>query len=63
MIEKKQFYIDGGWVDPVAGIDHHVIDPSTKQSLNKWFCWYPKPSIRPSTRYARWASIGSLKAR
>ncbi|MFN3210628.1 MAG: aldehyde dehydrogenase family protein [Roseovarius sp.] len=30
MIEKKQFYINGAWVDPAAGIDHHVIDPSTE---------------------------------
>ncbi len=30
MIEKKQFYIDGAWVDPVAGTDHHVTDPSTE---------------------------------
>ncbi len=31
MIEKKQFYIDGAWVDPVAGRAHPVIDPSTEE--------------------------------
>ncbi|SHI02989.1 aldehyde dehydrogenase family protein [Marivita hallyeonensis] len=30
MIEKRQFYINGTWVDPVEGRDHHVIDPSTE---------------------------------
>jgi len=30
MIEKRQFYIDGAWVDPRAGTDYHVIDPSTE---------------------------------
>jgi aldehyde dehydrogenase (NAD+) len=30
MIEKRQFYIDGTWVDPRAGRDHAVIDPSTE---------------------------------
>jgi aldehyde dehydrogenase (NAD+) len=30
MIEKRQFYIDGAWADPLAGRDHHVIDPSTE---------------------------------
>ena len=30
MIEARQFYIDGGWTDPVEGTDHHVIDPSTE---------------------------------
>ncbi|WP_292294144.1 aldehyde dehydrogenase family protein [Marivita sp.] len=30
MIEKRQFYINGAWVDPVDGRDHHVIDPSTE---------------------------------
>ena len=32
MIEKRQFYIDGAWVDPVAARDHHVIDPSTEEA-------------------------------
>lgn len=30
MIEKRQFYINGAWVDPIDGRDHHVIDPSTE---------------------------------
>lgn len=31
MIEKRQFYINGEWVDPKEGRDHHVIDPSTEE--------------------------------
>ena len=31
MIEKRQFYIDGAWTDPISGRDHHVIDPSTEE--------------------------------
>ncbi|MAC77131.1 MAG: aldehyde dehydrogenase family protein [Rhodobacteraceae bacterium] len=31
MIEKRQFYINGQWVDPVAPKDHQVIDPSTEE--------------------------------
>jgi aldehyde dehydrogenase (NAD+) len=31
MIEKKQFYINGSWVDPIEGRDHEVIDPSTEE--------------------------------
>ena len=31
MIEKRQFYIDGQWVDPQDGRDHQVIDPSTEE--------------------------------
>jgi len=31
MLDKRQFYIDGGWVAPVAGRDLHVIDPSTEE--------------------------------
>lgn len=30
MIEKRQFYIDGKWVDPAAAHDFNVIDPSTE---------------------------------
>ncbi|MDP4991561.1 MAG: aldehyde dehydrogenase family protein [Marivita lacus] len=30
MIEKRQFYINGAWVDSVDGRDYHVIDPSTE---------------------------------
>ena len=32
MIEKRQFYIDGKWVDPIAGTECDVIDPSTEES-------------------------------
>ncbi len=31
MIEKRQFYIDGAWVDPAAPRDHAVIDPATEE--------------------------------
>ncbi len=31
MIEKRQFYIGGAWVDPIEGRDHQVIDPSTEE--------------------------------
>jgi len=31
MIEKRQFYIDGAWVDPKEGRDLNVIDPSTEE--------------------------------
>ena len=31
MIEKRQFYINGEWVDPATPRDHHVIDPSTEE--------------------------------
>ncbi|WP_425099906.1 aldehyde dehydrogenase family protein [Tropicibacter sp. S64] len=31
MLEKRQFYINGTWVDPVDGTDHKVIDPSTEE--------------------------------
>ncbi len=31
MIEKRQFYINGQWVDPIDGRDHHVINPSTEE--------------------------------
>ncbi|MCC0062772.1 MAG: aldehyde dehydrogenase family protein [Defluviimonas sp.] len=30
MIEKRDFYIDGAWVAPLAQHDHPVIDPSTE---------------------------------
>jgi len=30
MIEKRQFYIDGSWVEPKAGTDHKVINPATE---------------------------------
>ena len=31
MIEKRQFYIDGKWVDPIDGRDLEVIDPSSEE--------------------------------
>lgn len=31
MLEKRDFYIDGAWVAPRDGRDHHVIDPSTEE--------------------------------
>ena len=31
MLEKREFYIDGGWVSPKAGTDFEVIDPSTEE--------------------------------
>ena len=31
MIERKQFYINGKWVDPLAGTDHNVINPTTAE--------------------------------
>ena len=31
MLDKRQFYINGQWVDPVAGRDLEVIDPSTEE--------------------------------
>ena len=32
MIEKRQFYINGKWVNPIEGRDHEVIDPSTEEA-------------------------------
>ncbi len=31
MIEKRQFYINGQWVDTIDGRDHPVINPSTEE--------------------------------
>lgn len=31
MLEKRQFYINGEWVDPIEGRDFNVIDPSTEE--------------------------------
>ncbi|SEP95955.1 aldehyde dehydrogenase family protein [Thalassovita taeanensis] len=31
MIEKRQFYINGAWVNPAQPRDHNVIDPSTEE--------------------------------
>ncbi len=33
MIERRQFYIDGAWVDPVEARDHHVINPATEEAI------------------------------
>src|SRR5210317_454797 len=32
MIERRQFYINGTWVNPIDGQDHHVINPTTEES-------------------------------
>jgi aldehyde dehydrogenase (NAD+) len=32
MIEKRQFYINGAWVDPAKARDMDVIDPSTEET-------------------------------
>ncbi|SIT77796.1 aldehyde dehydrogenase family protein [Pontibaca methylaminivorans] len=31
MIEKRSFYINGKWVSPLDGKEHHVIDPSREE--------------------------------
>ncbi len=33
MLDKRQFYIDGTWTDPLAGQDLEVIDPSTEDAF------------------------------
>jgi aldehyde dehydrogenase (NAD+) len=33
MIEKRQFYINGEWVDPATPRDHHVINPATEEPI------------------------------
>jgi aldehyde dehydrogenase (NAD+) len=33
MIDKRQFYIDGSWVEPVTASDFPVIDPSTEEDV------------------------------
>ena len=33
MIENKQFYINGQWVDPIDGKDHHVISPASEEPV------------------------------
>ncbi len=32
MLDKRQFYINGTWCDPIAGQDLDVIDPSTEEA-------------------------------
>ena len=31
MLDKRQFYINGQWVDPIDGTDFEIIDPSTEE--------------------------------
>ena len=31
LLDRRQFYINGAWVDPVAANDFDVIDPSTEE--------------------------------
>ncbi|MGI9394958.1 MAG: aldehyde dehydrogenase family protein [Boseongicola sp.] len=33
MLDKRQFYINGAWVDPVQGTDCDVIDPSSEEPV------------------------------
>lgn len=33
MIIKKQFYIDGAWVDPVVANEHSIINPATEEAI------------------------------
>ncbi len=33
MLDKRKFYINGAWVDPVAGTDFDVINPSTEEAF------------------------------
>lgn len=33
IIERRQFYIDGAWVDPISPNDHHVINPATEEAI------------------------------
>ncbi|MCC0081378.1 MAG: aldehyde dehydrogenase family protein [Rhodobacter sp.] len=33
MLDKRKFYINGAWVDPVDGRDLDVIDPSTEEAV------------------------------
>ena len=33
MIEQRKFYINGSWVDPIAGSDCEVIDPSIEEPV------------------------------
>ena len=32
MLDKRKFYINGEWVDPIAGTDFDVIDPSNEEA-------------------------------
>jgi aldehyde dehydrogenase (NAD+) len=33
MIEKRQFYINGQWVNSVDGRDYNVVNPSTEEPV------------------------------
>lgn len=33
MIIKKQFYIDGAWVDPIFANEHSIINPATEEAI------------------------------
>ncbi len=33
LLDKRKFYIDGQWVDPIAANDLEVIDPSTEEAV------------------------------
>ena len=51
MIDKRKFYINGDWVDPVNKNDCNVIDPSTEEpyvtiSLGSACLLYTSPSPR-----------------
>ena len=35
MLDKRQFYINGQWVDPIEGRDFEVIDPSTEEVVGQ----------------------------
>ncbi len=32
MLDKRKFFINGEWVNPVAGTDFEVINPSTEEA-------------------------------
>ena len=32
MLDKRKFYINGEWIDPIAGTDFPVIDPSLEEA-------------------------------
>ncbi|MEM9130495.1 MAG: aldehyde dehydrogenase family protein, partial [Pseudomonadota bacterium] len=31
MIEKRQFYVNGAWIDPATAADHYVVNPSNEE--------------------------------
>ena len=33
MLDKRKFYINGAWVNPIDGRDLDVIDPSTEEAV------------------------------